>query len=55
MEMREMPGYVCYYQRVKISQDRAAFVLNINCIWIQPGLNVIVVTYVLSNSVTNTN
>jgi len=29
MEMREMPGYVCYYQRVKISQDRAAFVLNI--------------------------
>jgi len=29
MEMREMPGYVCYYQRIKISQDRAAFVLKI--------------------------
>ena len=28
MEMREMPGYVCYYQRIKISQDRAAFVLD---------------------------
>jgi len=38
MEMREMPGYVCYYQRIKISQDRAAFVLKINCIRTQPGL-----------------
>jgi hypothetical protein len=50
MEMREMPGYVCYYQRVKISQDRAAFVLNILYSTTRPKC-CIVVMYVLSNSV----
>jgi hypothetical protein len=51
MEMREMPGYVCYYQRVKISQDRAAFVLNILYSHTARSKCCIVVMYVLSNSV----